>query len=91
MKSTKIAELKQNLSKYLKLVKNGEHVVILDRKEPVAELIPLTKKAGSARERLVAEGKIAAPSVVRSEIRITRLARKIDYLSLLNEVKSDTR
>ena len=38
-----IAELKSRLSYYLRLVKGGERVVICERNQPVAEIMPLTK------------------------------------------------
>ncbi len=37
-------ELRLNLSKYLKRVRNGERVVITDRGEPVAELVPFQRQ-----------------------------------------------
>ena len=45
MKKAGIAELKNNLSRYLDQVKNGESILVLDRNHPVAQLIPLQKAA----------------------------------------------
>lgn len=36
-----VAKLKNDLSKYLRLVKNGHEIVITDHKKPVAKVIPL--------------------------------------------------
>ena len=41
MKKAKIAELKNNLSRYLDHVKGGESVLVLDRDQPVAQIVPL--------------------------------------------------
>lgn len=38
MKSVGIRELKNKLSKYLKLVKDGEVIIVTDRNEIVAEI-----------------------------------------------------
>lgn len=55
-----VAELRQNLSKYLRLVGNGEHLVVTDRNRPVAVLGP-PPKTGRALDRLVAEGRVSRP------------------------------
>lgn len=59
MRSVNVAELKNRLSTYIGYAKNGEEVVIRDRKLPVAKLVPF--EAGNATEselRLIAEGKM---------------------------------
>jgi prevent-host-death family protein len=43
MKVARIAELKNNLSRYLEYVRAGDTVTILDRDEPVAQIIPTSK------------------------------------------------
>jgi prevent-host-death family protein len=58
--SVGVAELRQNLSKYLRRVARGERLVVTDRNRPVAELGPVS--AGGALDRLIAEGKVAPPS-----------------------------
>jgi prevent-host-death family protein len=55
-----VAELRQNLSKYLRRVEQGERLVVTDRNRPVAELGPLRR--GGTLDRLVAEGKVIPPS-----------------------------
>ena len=41
MRSAKVSELKANLSRYLARVKRGEEVVVTERGEPIARLVPL--------------------------------------------------
>lgn len=41
MKSVGIAELKAHLSEYLHAVRSGQTVVVLDRKQPVARVLPV--------------------------------------------------
>ncbi len=43
MKKAGIADLKNNLSRYLDQVKSGESILVLDRNQPVARIVPLQK------------------------------------------------
>ena len=53
MKKAKIAHLKNNLSRYLEHVRGGGSVLVLDRDQPVARLVPLSHSgARGAVERL---------------------------------------
>jgi prevent-host-death family protein len=60
MTTVGVAELRQNLSRYLRLVDKGERLVVTDRNRPVAELGP-PPRTGEALDRLVAEGRLSAP------------------------------
>ena len=43
MKSANIAELKGKLSKFLDFVRKGEHVIVMDRRRPIARITPYEK------------------------------------------------
>jgi prevent-host-death family protein len=60
-RSVGVAELRQNLSRYLRRVERGERLLITDRNRPVAELGP-PSTSGAALDRLIAEGRVARPS-----------------------------
>ena len=55
-----VAELRQNLSKYLRRVADGERLVVTDRNKPVAQLMPPPGTA-SRIDELIAEGKVRPP------------------------------
>jgi prevent-host-death family protein len=55
-----VAELRQNLSRYLRRVEQGERLVVTDRNRPVAELGP-PAVTGAALDRLIAEGRVSRP------------------------------
>ena len=62
MRSVNVAELKNQLSKYLTFAKSGEEIVIRDRNLPVAKLIPFLAEDASDEELLlVAAGKMRLP------------------------------
>lgn len=53
MRQAKIANLKNNLSRYLEHVRRGGSVIVLDRDRPVARLVPLPHEGASgAADRL---------------------------------------
>lgn len=62
MKKARIADLKNNLSRYLDHVRGGGTVLVLDRERPIAEIVPLgrgktpTTGAEATLERLERRG-----------------------------------
>jgi antitoxin (DNA-binding transcriptional repressor) of toxin-antitoxin stability system len=67
MVSIKIADLKNNLSRHLALVKQGGQITVLDRDTPVARIIPFTPA------QPVAAGGVADPAGAE---RLADLARQ---------------
>ena len=64
MRTVNIAQLKDQLSKYLTFAKSGEEVVIRDRNLPVAKLVPFLAAGADAQElKLVAAGKLRLPKM----------------------------
>jgi len=41
MKQVNVSTLKNQLSRYLKFVKKGEEIVVMDRRQPVAKLVKI--------------------------------------------------
>jgi prevent-host-death family protein len=62
MKTVNIADLKNRLSSYLQLVREGEEVVVKDRNQPVALITRYDTSGLSENERgLVASGALKLP------------------------------
>jgi prevent-host-death family protein len=59
-----VAELRQNLSRYLRRVEQGERLLVTDRNRPVAELGP-PPSTGAELDRLIAEGRVSRPRRLR--------------------------
>jgi len=55
-----VAELRQNLSRYLKRVEQGERLVVTDHNRPVATLGPAPSSADL--DRLIAAGQVSRPT-----------------------------
>jgi len=80
MRKVGIAELKSRLSEYLRAVRSGETVAVLDRQTPVAQIVPLPKRP-TLRIRKPAPG-TPAPN----RVPLPKPARlKIDVVQLLLE------
>jgi prevent-host-death family protein len=63
MKQVRIAELKARLSEYLRAVRGGETIAVLDRDTPVAQLVPIRDRS-ALRVRKPAPG-TPSPNRVR--------------------------
>lgn len=89
MKTINVAELKTHLSKYLRLVRKGEHIVVRDRNELVAEIIPLPPTEDLwqrlAREKGVRLGKPRTTPFVASKTK-----KKVDWMAHLRWVRGET-
>lgn len=55
MKQVRIAELKARLSEYLRAVRRGETIAVLDRDTPVAQITPIRERS-ALRVRKPARG-----------------------------------
>lgn len=69
MRTVKISELKAKLSAYIRMVKRGEEVLILDRNAPVARLVPVEPVLSQDEwmDHLIAKGLVTPPRVPRVE------------------------
>ncbi len=80
MKQTNVSGLKARLSEYLAAVRNGETVVVHDRRTPIARLIPV----GESPDDLgIAEP--SRPIADLAKIKPPRLRRRVDVVRLLRE------
>ncbi len=88
MKTTNVADLKSRLSFFLRLVKKGNSILVKDRSEIVAELIPFKGDALSKKDQLIKEGKIIA-ALAQSDFSFSPTKKKVDVLELLEKVRED--
>lgn len=59
MKTVNIGALKNNLSAYLREVRNGEEVLVKDREKPIARILPVSPLEGEDHEAfLIATGQL---------------------------------
>lgn len=87
MEGVKIAELKAKLSEYLRRVRRGHSVTILDRETPIARIVPYRPDAATLTIRRPAPGS-GKPSAVRLP---PPLKTNIDIVTLLMEERQPHR
>jgi prevent-host-death family protein len=91
MEAVTIAELKTNLSKYLRRVRAGEEILVCDRSVPVGKLVPLTLDEGfEARElELAAAGVLRLPDALPAERGPGDRGGRISAASVLEALDAD--
>jgi prevent-host-death family protein len=94
MRSVNIADLKNNLSRYLNEVRQGEEVLVRDRNLPIAKIVPLS--TGDEEEELLAlaaQGIISLPEKAKGfpkDFFTASLPKvKVDALKLLREERDE--
>ena len=86
MKQVRIADLKARLSEYLRAVRRGETIAVLDRDTPVAQIVPIRERP-ALRVRKPAPG---APPLNR--VRLPKPAKlNVDIVELLLEERQGPR
>ena len=80
MKQTNVTGFKARLSEYLAAARNGETVIVHDRRTPIARLVPIDEH--------VDDLKIAEPSRPKrdlAKVKPVRLRRRVDIVRVLRE------
>jgi prevent-host-death family protein len=62
MKTVSVTELKAQLARYLRMVRRGTEVQVLDRGVPIARLVGITSSSGADAQRLE---RLAKAGIVR--------------------------
>ena len=86
MKQVRIADLKARLSEYLRAVRRGETIAVLDRDTPIAQIVPVRDRP-ALRVRKPAPG-TPAPN----RVRLPKPAKlKVDIVQFLLEERQGQR
>ena len=86
MKQVRIADLKARLSEYLRAVRRGETIAVLDRETPVAQIVPIRDRT-ALRIR-----KPAAGTPAPNRVRLPKPSKlNIDVVQLLLEERQSHR
>jgi prevent-host-death family protein len=88
MQIVNVAELKNNLSHYLRLVRQGNEITIKDRHRVIARIVPAVPSADYDEEllELAAQGKVKLPEIPpTAEDLNEELKRKLPRLKIKGE------
>jgi prevent-host-death family protein len=67
MKTVNISDLKARLSSHIKIVREGQEVLVCDRNQPVARIVPVhLDNQSDQTKKLVARGILVPPAKKRS-------------------------
>lgn len=80
MKQTNVSGLKAHLSEYLAAVRDGETVVVHDRRTPIARLVPFDAGGDD-----LAVSEPLQPVGALAKLEPVRLRRRLDVMRLLRE------
>lgn len=89
MKAINVTELKNHLSRYLRLASRGRRIVVRDREEPIAEIGPPRPDAAAWHDRMAALGRLRPGTQRWSSLRITKLRHAVDAQAALRAVRED--
>jgi prevent-host-death family protein len=78
MKRARIAELKAKLSEYLRAVRRGETVTVMDRNTPIAVIVPFDAGPGGlsirpTAQRTTAPAAVELPPPLQTDVDIVEL------------------
>ena len=85
MKRVLISELKARLSEHLRAVQGGEPLVVMDRKTPIARIVPFSEQNEPV---VIRKPKPGAP-LVRDIPMPPPISPKIDVMKYLEEERAD--
>jgi prevent-host-death family protein len=90
MRAVRIAELKSRLSEYLRAVRNGETISVLDRETPVAHIVPV-REGVALRIRKPAPGtpppnRVRLPKPLKLRLRAKLTSRTSNSACVVNEL-----
>ena len=89
MKTINIAEFKAHLSEYLARARDGERIVVRDRKVPIVEIIAL-KPAGDVWQRLAREKGVRLGTQSSEPFKASPTRKQVDWKKFLRQVQEDT-
>ena len=77
MKQVRIAELKARLSEYLRTVRRGESLAVMDRDTPIAQIVPVTEgsrlRVRKPAPGTPAPGRVSLPKPAKLDVDVVQL------------------
>ena len=91
MKSVKVSELKANLSRYLRMAAEGNRILVTDRDDPIAQIVPPDAGEIEWQERLARAGSLRLGSQQLRDIRFSSIRSRAKIQESLRSIREDSR
>lgn len=88
MEKIGIRELRQRASEWVAKAKAGKVILITDRGQPVARLMPLTRNE-NARNKLIDDGQLIPATASRAHLSSDDLVSRPPLTPILDELRSE--
>lgn len=90
MKSVKVSELKANLSRYLRMAAEGNRILVTDRNDPIAQIIPPDAGEIEWQERLARAGSLRVGSQKLRSLKFSSIRSRANIQESLRSIREDS-
>ena len=90
MKSVKVSELKANLSRYLRMAAEGNRIVVTDRDDPIAQIIPPDAGQIKWQDRLARAGGLRLGSQHLGKLKFASIRARANIQESLRSIREDS-
>lgn len=90
MKSVKVSELKANLSRYLQMAAEGNRILVTDRDDPIAQIVPPNAGEIEWQERLARSGSLRLGSQQLRDLNFSSIRSPANIQELLRSIRKDS-
>lgn len=89
MKSINVSQLKAQLSRYLRMAAGGERIVVTDRDDPIAQIVPPDRGGLAWHERLSRAGRLRLGSQRLGQLKFSRTRKPVKIQDSLQAVREE--
>ena len=84
-----MSQLKAGLSRYLRLAAGGERIIVTDRDDPIAQIVPPDRGAVAWPERLARTGRLRLGSQRLTRLKFSRTRKPVRIQDSLQAVREE--
>lgn len=89
MKSINVSQLKAQLSRYLRMAAGGERILVTDRDDPIAQIIPPDRGDVVWYDRLARAGRLQLGSQRLGQLKFSRTRKPVKIQDSLQAVREE--
>lgn len=89
MKSINVSQLKAQLSRYLRMAAEGQRILVTDRDDPIAQIVPPDPGDVAWHERLARAGRLQLGSQRLGRLKFSRTRKPVKIQDSLQAVREE--